>query len=257
MKIEKIALQLYSVRRCFENEEMAKATFNKLKEIGYDQIQTAGNYGMSYEKFYELANEAGLEIIGTHDNYELMKRDAKKMIANTKILRTTNMGTGGFVVRSEEEVAGFIGFANEIAKELAKEGMKFTYHHHNHEFIRMANGKTAMDMLVEGLDPENVTFVLDTFWLQCAGADVRYWIKKLKGRVDILHLKDLKVVRDANGKAVAEMAHLGEGNINYDEIIPEAFDAGIKYFCVEQDNCPTDFEYDLKASADYLKAKFM
>ena len=49
--IEKIGLQLYTVREHFKTPEMASETFRKLKNLGYDQAQTAGCYGMDYELF--------------------------------------------------------------------------------------------------------------------------------------------------------------------------------------------------------------
>ena len=71
--MNKIGLQLYSVRDHFKTEEEARATFKKLKELGYDEVQTAGCYGFAYDKFREMANDAGIEIIGTHENFEQMK----------------------------------------------------------------------------------------------------------------------------------------------------------------------------------------
>lgn len=257
MKIAKIGLQLYSVRENFKTEEMALNTFKKIKELGYDQAQTAGCYGMDYARFYEIANQAGIEIIGTHDSFDMMKSNLDEMIEKTKKLHTTNMGIGAFYPKSEEDVKWFIKYANEIAKKLSKEGMKFTYHNHTHEFIRYDNGKTAMDMLIEGLDPENITFCLDTCWVQYAGVDVCQLIKRLKGRIDIIHLKDLKVVRNESGKVETKIAYLGEGNMNFDGIISEALNSNVKYFCVEQDDCPVEFEHDLKESRDFLHKNFM
>ena len=54
--------------------------------------------------------------------------------------------------------------ANIVAKKAAANGMKFTYHNHSTEFIKLSNGKTIMEMLVEGLDKDNATFCLDTYW---------------------------------------------------------------------------------------------
>lgn len=48
-----------------------------------------------------------------------------------------------------------------------------------------------MDVLVDGLDPKTTSFVLDTYWVQHGGGDVRAWMEKLAGRIDILHLKDM------------------------------------------------------------------
>ena len=56
--MNKIGLQLYSVRDHFKTEEEARATFKKLKERGYDEVQTAGCYGFAYDKFREMANDA-------------------------------------------------------------------------------------------------------------------------------------------------------------------------------------------------------
>ena len=80
--IQKIGLQLYSVRENFKTPEMAAQTFRSLKELGYDEAQTAGCYGMPYDEFYKLASEAGIEIVGTHDDFQLMKDDIDTAIAN-------------------------------------------------------------------------------------------------------------------------------------------------------------------------------
>jgi sugar phosphate isomerase/epimerase len=127
--------------------------------------------------------------------------------------------------------------------------MKFTYHNHSFEFRRWGNdGKTAMDILAERLDPETVSFVLDTYWVQHGGGDVRAWIERLAGRIDILHLKDMGV--NENGPFITEC---GNGNINFDGIIPLAEQCGVKHFCVEQDIWPGDAMDSAAFSAQYLK----
>ena len=55
-----------------------------------------------------------------------------------------------------------------------------------------------MELLAEKLDKKNVSFVLDTCWIQNAGANVCSWIEKLKDRIDIIHLKDMEVLDDGN-----------------------------------------------------------
>ena len=141
-----------------------------------------------------------------------------------------------------------------MAANCAKHGMKFTYHNHSHEFIKLANGKTPMDMLVEGLDPVNTSFVLDTYWVQHGGADVRYWIEKLQGRIDILHLKDMqRRVEFCEGFGHHFFAEVGSGNMNWPLILESAQKAGVQYYIVEQDLCPGDSLESVKASAEYLK----
>ncbi len=255
--IQKIGLQLYSVRENFKTPEMAAQTFRSLKELGYDEAQTAGCYDMPYDEFYKLASEAGIEIVGTHDDFQLMKDDIETAIANHKMLHTANMGIGGFGAETVEAVEQFIADANKVAARIAGEGMKFTYHNHSQEFIVLENGKTPMEMLMEGLDPENTSFVLDTYWVQNAGGDVCSWIEKLAGRIDILHLKDMRCVRNEEGRPAGMICEVGRGNMDFRRIVETAVRCGVKHFCVEQDNCPVDFHDSLKFSSDYLHKHFM
>ena len=104
-----------------------------------------------------------------------------------------------------------------------------------------------MEMLVEGLDPEGTSFVLDTFWVQHGGADVRHWIEKLAGRIDILHLKDMG--RNEKGPFITEIGH---GNLWWDGIIKTAEETGVQYCVVEQDEWPGDPVESLKYRRDYL-----
>ena len=64
--IEKIGLQLFSVRDFMQNDEDVYDSLIRIKKMGYEQVQTY-RFPMLYGKFAELAEEVGLEIIGVHD----------------------------------------------------------------------------------------------------------------------------------------------------------------------------------------------
>jgi len=247
---EKLGVQLFTIREFMKTEEQIAESFAKLKAIGYTVAQTAG-CAIPYEQFGALAKANGIEICGTHDNYEHMCKETEAAMAEHRLLGTTNMGIGGHHSQTAEDCAAFIAEANALAAKIAPHGFKFTYHNHSHEFLRFENGKSEMEMLVEGLDAKNTSFVLDTYWLQHGGADVRYWIEKLAGRVDILHLKDM--ARGPEGPMITEIGH---GNLWWDGILKTAEETGVKYYVVEEDTCPGDPFESLKYSADYL-ARFM
>lgn len=249
--IEKLGVQLYTIRNQMNTADEIRQSFRKLKALGYDQAQTAGCQ-IPYEDFGRIAREEGLEIVGTHDDFELMVSDFDKAWANHQALGTRLMGIGGLHCASPEELSGFIAKANEVGRRAHALGGKFTYHNHSHEFIRWAGGVRAMDMLCDGLDPETTSFVLDTYWVQHGGGDVRWWINKLNGRIDILHLKDMG--RDDKGPFITE---IGNGNLYWEGIIDAAAQAGVKYYVVEQDSCPGDPFESLKRSSDYIHAHFM
>ena len=152
----------------------------------------------------------------------------------------------------------FIDEFNACACEYAKHGMKLTYHNHSFEFKKLEDGRTLFDHLIEKFDKKNVSFVLDTYWLQHGGKDIREMIELLAGRVDILHLKDMEAChnykigeRSINAPAIIEV---GSGNLNFKSIIKTAEACGVKYFVVEDDRAvDTGSSYGaVKKSADYI-----
>jgi len=245
--IEKLGLQLFTIRDTMNNAENIRESFRKMRAMGYTVGQTAG-CAVPYAEFGKIAAEEGIEICGTHDDFDMMVNNPAQAMENHRLLGTTNMGIGGFGAESVEAVEEFIEKANQVANNVYEYGFKFTYHNHSHEFRRLANGKTAMDMLVEGLDPVKTSFVLDTFWVQHGGADIRYWLEKLAGRVDILHLKEMG--RDENGPFITEV---GNGNIWWAGVLETAEKTGVKHYVVEQDIWPGDPFDSIAQSAAYLR----
>jgi len=245
--IEKLGLQLFTIRDTMNNAENIRESFRKMRAMGYTVGQTAG-CAVPYAEFGKIAAEEGIEICGTHDDFDMMVNNPAQAMENHRLLGTTNMGIGGFGAESVEAVEEFIEKANKVANNVYEYGFKFTYHNHSHEFRRLANGKTAMDMLVEGLDPVKTSFVLDTFWVQHGGADIRYWLEKLAGRVDILHLKEMG--RDENGPFITEV---GNGNIWWAGVLETAEKTGVKHYVVEQDIWPGDPFDSIAQSAAYLR----
>lgn len=251
--MNKIGLQAYSVRDFMTDKKDIDDTFRKLKAMGYDQLQTAG-CAIPYADYAQLAKDNGLEIIGTHDNFNLMVEDFEAALENHRILGTTNMGIGGMRFNTCDEVRDFIEKANIIAEKLSKYGMKFTYHNHAHEFVRFENGVSMFEMLTDGLDAENTSFVFDTYWAQFAGLDPIAMLEKLAGRIDIVHLKDMMIDREN----VQKITSVGNGNMNWSGIIDACERTGVKYYIVEQDeNWEPDCFAAVKMSAAYLKKNFI
>jgi len=59
VKLDRIGVQLYTVRDFIDTEENTKRTFEKIKALGYDEIQLASRQ-ISYEAMGAIAKEAGL-----------------------------------------------------------------------------------------------------------------------------------------------------------------------------------------------------
>ena len=258
--IKNLGLQLYTLRDYFKDADFAALTFRKMAQLGYTEAHTAGNYGFTPEEFVKLANDNGVKIIGTHYNYNEIINNPEETIRVHKLWGTTNIGIGGMPGEARESLDGlkkFIDEFNKAAEGYAKEGFKLTYHNHHFEFLRIDGTKTLMDLLYENLDPKNTSFVLDTCWVHAGLSNLNAWMEKLAGRIDILHLKDVMLLKE-NGYLLPKMTEVGNGFVNWDSVIELAEKIGVKHYVVEQDaNFANGNPFDsIKTSAETL-AKYI
>ena len=250
--IKPLGVQLFTIRSAMTDEDSIRSSFKKLRELGYEEGQTAGFF-VGAPKFAEIAKETGLKICGTHCGFGGLIADPDRAMEEHDLLGTKNIGIGGMPGEARESLDALYRFVeqfNEFAAKVNKYGFKFTYHNHSFEFARLG-GKRIIDVLVDGLDPKTTSFVLDTYWVQHGGGDVIWWMNKLAGRIDILHLKDMAM---SDKQYITE---IGQGNLNFDGIIETAEKIGVKHYVVEQDTCPGDPFDSLKISYDYIKSKYM
>lgn len=257
---EKLGVQLYTVRDFMRDPDFADLTFRRLAEMGYTEAHTAGN-AFDAKLFGELLAKHGIKIIGTHYDWNKVLHNPEETIALHRMWGTTNIGNGGMPGAAREdlgELKKFIADFNRAAEFYAKEGFRLNYHNHHFEFIPIDGRKTIMEILYEELDPVNASFVLDTCWVSAAGGDPVYWIDRLKGRLDILHLKDMVLVNKHNGGPLEpNITEVGYGNLNWDPIMEAAERVGVKHYVVEHDWNFTNTPFNsLQLSADFLK-KYM
>lgn len=242
-----IALQLYSVR-----DDMSKdfeGTLKKVKELGYDGVEFAGLYGNSPEKVKELCDKVGLTPISAHvpfvdmiNNPDIIK-DYKKIGCDYVVIpyltEEYRIGSPKF----NEVIEG----AKMLAVKAAEQGMKLCYHNHDFEFVKV-DGEYAIDILYREVPELSPQF--DTCWVNVGGENPAEYVRKYKGREEILHLKDFVGKRSENMYALIgidenekkdtagefELRPVGKGVQNFPEILKAAEEVGIKWVVVEQDN---------------------
>ncbi len=280
-----LGAQLYTVRELCQTEEGLAQTLAALAKIGYRNVQISGvSAAIPAAVIRRICDENGMKIIVTHTPPQDILHNTDKVIADHQIMGARYVGLGMMpmsylaidpavslydpqAMGSAEDTARFIAdFAPAIAR-LAAAGLKFVYHNHHFEFEKY-DGKTVMDIMLEGFAPDQVDILLDTFWLQFSGVDVTAWIRRLKGRLPVVHLKDLAIVNKlevpaSKGNAVSFssilgrqqiMAPVGSGNMNFPGIIAACEEAGTEYLMVEQDICLGDPIDALRQSYEYLSS---
>ena len=93
------------------------------------------------------------------------------------------------------------------------------------------NGRQAYDILCENIKSDNFKLILDVYWLSFAGINPAKFIRDHKDRIACVHFKDLKVL-DNNTVTFSEV---GEGNLDWDDIIAACEESSAEFALVEQD----------------------
>ena len=251
-----LGFQLYSIRDFIQDPAFADLSLRRMRELGYTETQTAGNYLGDHLTMADLLKKNDIRVVGTHYPLADILEKPEETMAIHRAYGTTNVGIGAIPHEARQSLGAlreFIKKYNDAAKLYAKEGFKLTYHNHNFEFERIDGYKTVMDVFYEEFDP-SITFVLDTCWIAAGGGDVCAWMRKLAGRLDILHLKDYTVQVESSVRPVIKLTEIGNGNLHWDSIMACAEEIGVKHYCVEQDNNWDGTPFNsLRMSAEFLK----
>ncbi|MDR0494467.1 MAG: sugar phosphate isomerase/epimerase [Treponema sp.] len=236
----KIGVQSFTVREHLKNEEEIESSLRKIKAMGFNLVQLSGLGPCDTDRLAGWIKELELEVCGTHNPWLRIAdhEELKKLIGEHRKLGCAHIGVGimpNVFPNSYEGYTDFIKQVNVICKIVKDGGMTFGYHNHELEFQKF-NGQRAIDRLIE--ECPDLYFIFDVFWAQAGGVSPSEYIDKLKGRVKIIHFKDFRV----QGRN-RQFAELGEGNLDWNDIIPRSERSGIPYAVIEQD-------------ADYLAGPF-
>jgi len=234
--MRKIGLQLFTVRDSLAQN--AADTLRQVADAGYAGVELFQHSGaLAPAQLYPQLSRLGLKVIGGHILLDTLEDEARmqstaeeyaKMGAKHLALAWLQPELRGGL-ESYRRVAKLVKGAGKIAKS---HGLTFAYHNHDFEFVKVEDGRTAYDVIMEETDPDLVKAELDLFWVAKAGLDVISMLRKLKGRVSLVHVKDMT----KDDKRTFEI--VGDGMLDFDKILPVADEAGADWFIVEQDLCP-------------------
>jgi sugar phosphate isomerase/epimerase len=244
-----VALQLYTVR-----ERLAKdypGTLAQVKKIGYNAVQLTGNIPYDGPRMKQLLGDLGLAPAGVHIAPDSLEHELNKWIEFCSVIGTKDLICPYLPEEWRIGESGWLDTAerlNKIGQKCSEAGKRLSYHNHSFEFEKFS-GKYALDLLFEQTSEKYLMAELDTYWIKHGGEDPVEYIRKYAGRIPILHLKDMA---DDKERSFAE---IGQGLLNWDEIFKAGAEAGVEWFCVEQDVCRQDPLESARISLEFIRAK--
>ncbi|MGP5672978.1 sugar phosphate isomerase/epimerase family protein [Brachybacterium alimentarium] len=155
------------------------------------------------------------------------------------------------------------------AARLAEQGVTLCYHNHHVDLIQF-EGERIFD-IVRRVAP-SLLFEVDLHWVQRGGMAPLDMLKSYSGACKLIHVKDFRIAplpaetverfeaQDMDMKefygvflSLAQFAEVGQGNMNWPELLPAAEEAGAEYFLIEQDDTYGRDPIDcIRESREYL-----
>jgi sugar phosphate isomerase/epimerase len=269
-------LQLWTVK-----EDMAKdpkATLKAVATAGYKEIESfTGDkgifWGMEPKDFKKYIDDLGLNMVSSHVDPSFTQKilssyNFKKLVdqaASVGVKYLINPFPGEF--KTAEEWKKTADGLNKQGLMCQSAGLTMGYHNHHFEFLPSEGGFLPEQYLLDNTDKETVKFELDLYWVVKAGQDPIKWLNNNKDRFRLVHVKDLhKAARLAEIEIAEKPAEgafwpagastfLGNGQIDFPNVLKTAKDNGVKHFIVEQerfdDSSPLQ---DIVKDAAYMKA---
>lgn len=259
---KEMAVQLYSLRSLIGTPELFAENHDyvltRVRQMGFTGVEPAsysgGKFsGLSPVEFRETIESYGLKIVSSHVSRfltkdELASGDISKALAfwDEVIAAHKAAGIPRLVMsmelpkRSEQELQVLTDLLNAIGEKCNQAGIRFGYHSHNHEFNKVGD-TTMMDYLITHTSPENIFFEMDVYWAVVGGASPVEYMKKYRGRFELLHIKDKYEVGQS-------------GMVGFDAIFNNFRTAGTHGYVVEMEYASTpNILRGLRESALYLR----
>ncbi|MDB5053013.1 MAG: hypothetical protein JWM44_1063 [Bacilli bacterium] len=245
--MEKIALQLYSIKELTALDFIG--TLEKVAKIGYDGVEFAGYFNTSAKQLKKSLDEFGMQAAGSHVGIEALKNDLNQSIEYSLEINSPYVICPGLPEAMRDSADSWKRTAelfNEIGQRCNEQGIRFGYHNHDFEFQKFA-GEYGLDLLVAYTQPDLLFIELDTYWVEFSGLKSVDFIEKYKQRCAILHIKDMKSLKDTRN------TEIGQGIMDFKSITSLAKKQNIHWYIVEQEEFEIPQLESIAISLEHLR----
>ncbi len=231
-----IAAELYTLREHLDGADAIAAALQRVREMGYDGVELAGLGPIEPDRLRALLRETELTACSAHIRWEQLRDETGAAIEDCRTWGCAHVAVPVLPqeYRSADGYARFAIEASGVAARLREAGIRLAYHNHAYELQRFGH-ESGLEIVYRASDPALLDGQIDTYWVQYGGGSPGGWIRKLRGRAPTVHLKDMDVI---DGQPV--MAEVGEGNLDWADVLAACREAGVEWLIVEQDVCRRD-----------------
>lgn len=251
----KLGVQTYTVRKLIQTPQGIDEVFSKLSSYGVECVElarvafteeVAKSVAEAAKKYNILVPSIQIKYKEIVSDYATVKKVMQ--IIGAKYMSISVLDVKPVFKKDKAGILEFINKLNKLKEQTDKDGFVLCHHHHHFEFIKI-DGELIFNMFINNFKGE---FEFDTYWMGKSGINPVAMLDSLKGRVHIIHLRDLKMqLKPLKFDIASSDTEVGEGNIDFDAIIKKAKEVGIEYGYIEQ-STKTPLE-SIKKSVDNLR----
>jgi sugar phosphate isomerase/epimerase len=225
-----IGIQLYSLR--FLGEKDFPGMLKQVADAGFTAVEFARYGGLPVSDVKQVMDDVGLKTIGAHVAIDRFENEIGTVIDELHTLEA-EFAIVPWLAPEDRPTTRDAALAlaeklNAYGSAVRAEGLRFGYHNHDFEALKVDGDTTVLDLILDATDPAIVDLQLDVYWAQYGGIDPIALTKRMAGRVPTIHVKD------------AEFPYTGiapEGGVavDYPTVLAAANEAGVEWAIVEQD----------------------
>ncbi len=255
----KISLQMYTVRKYTQTIDGLAATLEKLADIGFRTLQYTVPANYDAKEVKALFDANGITNDSVYCPAMKLADETDRVVAQCELFDTDHVRMDSLPSEWSYDADGYRRFAahlNTAAEGYRKYGIKFLYHFHAFEFIRCEGALTGIDLLIRETDPSLIQIIPDTHWIHSGGKNPSTFLTRYADRYDYVHVKDFGIdvntsIREARP---IRFAPVGEGNLDWDDILTVCRNNNVRSYAIEQDDCYGRDEFECAASSfNFLK----
>ena len=249
-----IAAQMHTVGRAMRSQADVVTALKKVRAMGYRAVQMGGGEPISAAELKKVLDGEGLTLSSLQLLYHRLQNELTAVIDESRLFGLKHIAIAVLpdAYWSREGYETFGKETTDLAAELAREDLVLCYHNHEFEFAKYGD-RIGMDILFSRTDPPCLCSELDTYWVQYGGGDPAKWIRKLSGRIPLIHLKDMTIRAASLNDKAQLMTEVGDGNLDWPDILGACKEAGVKWYIVERDSGERDPFESLEISLQNLK----